>query len=253
MDTYPLYNGDVILTFDDKKHVYRVNDEIVPSVTGIVEAIGGKFSIGAGWAAKMCGEYLEANLTPEIAQDEIQLKAFAKEMKSQHRKKTEFAADIGTLVHDFLHKFMTKQNPSQPNNPQAATACKKFIEWSKNHDIEVLGSEKKIYSQIFKYAGTYDLDCMFDGERTMIDFKTSAAVYPENFIQLGGYIIAVEEELGANEDVFKSSMIIRCPKDGNDIEIKRTNSVVRDTTAFMSAVDIYRRLADLKTYLAKAG
>ena len=79
--------------------------------------------------------------------------------------------------------------------------------------------EKKIYSKKYNYAGTLDLICTTkkSNELTLIDWKTSKAIYDNYIYQPMAYKFAFEEETG---EKIKSMKIIRIPKNGGNIEIK---------------------------------
>ena len=56
----------------------------------------------------------------------------------------------------------------------------------REHEIEVLGVEEKMCSKLYRYAGTLDLRCKFDGVRVIADYKNSLDE-ERCKLQLGGY------------------------------------------------------------------
>ena len=58
-----------------------------------------------------------------------------------------------------------------------------------NSQIEIIESEKMVYSEIWHYAGTLDILCKINGEESIIDLK-SGAVDAATPLQLAGYAMA---------------------------------------------------------------
>ena len=61
------------------------------------------------------------------------------------------------------------------------------IDWEDAHEVAPILIEEPMVSETFKYGGTVALFAKLDGEMGLIDFKTSKAIYSENFIQLAAY------------------------------------------------------------------
>ena len=95
----------------------------------------------------------------------------------------------------------------------------KLKKFDKALGIKPLYIEKKIYSKKYNYAGTLDLICTTkkSNELTLIDWKTSKAIYDNYIYQTLAYKFAFEEETG---EAIKSMKIIRIPKGEEKIEIK---------------------------------
>jgi len=211
---YSLYNGEVELDFDENKHLYWVSDKLVPGVTGVLDIIAKPALIG--WAVKCCGLYLEKHLHPGQTYDEIQIKNMIGDMKKSYRKVSGDAADIGSLVHAWCEghikaKLGLSQPPSMPFNQESRNAIEAFLQWERQHEVEYIASECKIYSRQYSYAGTMDLDAIIDGRRTVADFKTSTGIYREMALQVALYRQAREEE---GYGPYQDSWIIRVGKDG---------------------------------------
>ena len=244
MERYSLYGGEVELTFDPAKHHYRVHGEYAPSVTGIIDVLN-KPALPR-WAAKECSLYLLDNLEPGKALDEIEIADLALEMKRSPWKKSGRAADIGSLVHDWAESFcaavMTDlPPPALPINEQARNSCEAFKTWWAANDIEPLRTEFKIYSRTHHYAGTCDLDAMFNGRRALIDFKSSSGIYDDMALQLAGYRQAFEEETGLAID---TGYIVRFDKTGKPFDpvkdIKEFPNYQKDLQAFLGALQVWR-------------
>lgn len=261
---HQLYNKSLELHFDEASHVYTVDGQVVPSVTGIMEATSGKFGIGAGWSAKMCGEFLAARFPKDVDKlvtfeaenmslivDEIELNDFIKSMKGHWRRTSNKAADIGTMVHKYAEDYLAGKKPKRPSNKMAKNAVEAFHDWIASHDIEVIASEQKVYSKLYQYAGTLDLDAVIDGKRTIADFKSSKAIYPEMFIQCGGYAVAREEELNQSlsDPIYEACCIIQFSKDGKGFNVKWSDDFEKDQAAFLSAKHYFDRVNQLTSML----
>ena len=106
--------------------------------------------------------------------------------------------DVGTLCHSIIESYLKKQEVDYsdytPNQRVLAeNASKKFFEWEQKNDFQVLQSEFQLVSEKHFFGGTVDIYCIFNGEKTLIDIKTSKATYPEHFTQVAAYKILLEE------------------------------------------------------------
>lgn len=134
------------------------------------------------------------------------------------RKKMRAAADIGTEAHAMaeweLKKMMGWPVDEMPKLSQPAAICfAAWEEWRASVELEPLWIEQKVFSRAHLYAGTLDLIARVNGELTVVDFKTSKAVYPEAFLQIAAYAKAIGE-MGHEEP--KVGMILRLPKTEDD-------------------------------------
>jgi len=203
MEQYKLYGGKVILNFDDKKHIYSVNDKTVYGVTSIIGVLDKPALIY--WAVNMAVEFLGNNLIAGKSYDEVEIKTLLEDARKAHRIKKDKSADIGTMIHDWLDKYTKariekKPVPKRPINKEMKNAIDGFFKWAKDNNVKLISCEQKIYSKKYCYAGTYDLEAMVNGKRTIIDFKTGKAIYPEMFLQASAYLQAREEEMGNKYD-----------------------------------------------------
>lgn len=222
MTTYSLYNGSVLLEFDEAKHVYLVKGEIVPSVTGI-KAPNPALQ---WWSANMARDHILENLKPGIALDEIAIQELAEGARKAHSVISKKAASIGTLAHEACEVFARTGSVAKPPiHPQARASFETFVKWWEDHDVKLHDAEKKVYSRNYGYAGTADLFCEVDGVRCIVDLKTSNAIYDDYFMQLAAYAHARNEEMKHElrlEDClpYEDGWIVRLPKDGGPVETR---------------------------------
>ncbi len=101
-------------------------------------------------------------------------------------------ADIGTLVHEMMFCDLKgeKADTSYYTAIQieiAKNSFKKYLNWKKQHTIKSIVLEYGMVSEKYQYGGTIDNYCLLDGVPTLIDYKTSKAIYSEMFIQVAAY------------------------------------------------------------------
>jgi len=77
-------------------------------------------------------------------------------------------------------------------------AIMSFVAWYKEFKPEVLQIETTVVNEKEGYAGTLDLKCKIGDDICIVDYKTSAAIYPSHQIQLSSY-----KHADGNEDVTK--------------------------------------------------
>jgi len=241
--TIKLYNGEVELEFDEAKHLYYANGTLVDlSCSGAPYPL--EFSLAAGWAAKMIGEELDKRIIPgkKYTFDEIQKKEFIKTIKGAWRKRRDQAADIGTLVHEFLAEVASGKTPELPVNKKAAKACEEALFWYQETIKEPIAAEAKVYSREHNYAGTLDLDAKTIRGRAIVDWKTGNrvkkyGVKPEHLGQTAGYQNARQEEGYGPYDL---RIIVRIDRDTGEIAVHEAWDFERDFESFKAALTLGR-------------
>lgn len=220
MKQYKLYGGKVILNFDEKRHIYSVDDKVVYGVTSIIGILDKPALMY--WAVNMAVDFMGTNMVAGKAYDEVEIRTLLETARKAHRVKKDKTADIGTMIHDWLKKYVQariekKKVPARPVNKEMQNAINGFFKWAKTDKIKLIASEQKIYSKKYRYAGTYDLEATMNGKRTIIDFKTGKAIYPEMFLQAAAYLQAKEEETGNKYD--GGVAIVRLSQEDKEKEI----------------------------------
>jgi len=246
MEKTKLYNDSVELVFNEAKHTYTIDNKIIQGVTGVCGVINKPALVP--WAAKVGHDFLLANFEPGRPYDEIEIADLAADMKVAHRKQTNKAATIGTMAHNYIegaikYKLGVWDNkPKKPANKQALNAINAYAEFAKHYEIEYHASEPKVYSKLYGYAGTLDIDATINGKRCIVDLKTSNGIYPEMWLQTAAYQQARQEELGIKYD---ERWILRIGKDG-EFETKVSVQFDQDIEAFVAALTLRKRLQELK-------
>ena len=244
IEKYPLYNGKITLEFDTAKHIYSVNGKIVYGCTNIVGIINKPALMY--WAVNQAIGNLAEALKPGVKYDEVQLKNMLEEAKKMHTKTKDAAADLGTMIHEWIEKYLkaglSKQPlPKLPINLEMKTAIKGFLEWTKENKVKFISSERRIYSKKYKYAGTLDAEAMVNGKLAIVDFKTSNAFYPEYFLQATAYQQAREEEA---DKKYNGVYIVRFAKNKDTkqplFEVKKSENFEGHLRVFLACLKIYQ-------------
>ena len=150
------------LEFDEATHTYRLDGNVLPSVTTIMKPLSA----------------FEYRNVPESA--------------------LEKAADRGTTVHNAIEIFIKYGIDDIPTEFRPYLDA--FIDWWNEKKPVVIGSEIRLYHRMFRYCGTCDLLCLIDGKLILIDYKTTYAVMEKMCgVQLEGYAKALSSH-GINVD-----------------------------------------------------
>ena len=145
------------LTFEEERHIYKLNGVIIPSVTTLMKP-----------------------LTEEVygGIDEAVLRV---------------AAEKGTAVHNAIENFI--QFGIEDIDEKFEGYFKAFLKFWKEVRPRVLKTESKVYHKIYRYAGTTDIVADVGGKLTIIDWKTSSRIEKAlTGVQLEGYARAYESQ-----------------------------------------------------------
>lgn len=201
-------SGKYTLRFDPEAHVYTLHDSVeevvVPSVTGVLSILA-KPKVNS-WAMDLMAKHIVENYEPGMSVEDLEM--LVADGKRAHLEESKKATDTGSEVHDWIEAFVSGQVKEFPEDAKARAAIERFIDWWHEHDREPLLSEEIVAHPELMYAGKVDL-LLADG--TLVDFKTSRALYREYELQLGGYALALEAWSGVKA---KHGLLVRLGKDG---------------------------------------
>ena len=243
MESYSLYNGEVTLTYEPRRHIYRVDGKVVDGVTSV-----GKVLDAPGlnwWRLERAYEEVASRLQePGFEVNEITIDEMRDVIHKAQYKRT--AASIGTHVHHFAEAHMKYlmgegEKPGEPKHAEVWNGAAAFLRWIKQIEVKPMFIERKLYSRTHNYAGTTDLIGVIGGVQYVIDYKTSKDIYDEYRMQLSAYVQAWEEENGAR----LRRMIIIFPKDGGepwsrDLDEDGVSTHEEDLGAFLDALNLRR-------------
>jgi hypothetical protein len=239
-----LYNGEVTLKFNEGRHIYTANGKYAPSATGIIGVMA-KVGLESGnWAAKAATKYLYIQYClQELATDSHHWKL----AETAHKMKKDKAADVGTRVHKFAQQVMDGEEDLQfPSDPQGRAGATAFLNWYHQNKVQAHATERMVYSRNYHYAGTTDFVGVVNGERCILDFKTSnhfATPYLAMRLQLKAYAAAIEEELGC--DQITTGWIVRLDKESGLPDPHRVELTDDHGELFFgirAIYDLYKRL-----------
>jgi CRISPR/Cas system-associated exonuclease Cas4 (RecB family) len=146
---------------------------------------------------------------------ETDLEKTRKAALDESRKRMKAAQDLGRKVHKVIHDYYAASQDKAllerliKLDPEISRGIKAFLEWERFFHVDMIASEKQVYSFEHGFAGTLDLEAevVFPAEdygedaplyRVVADFKTGNPD-PATIMQLGAYVIA-------NEEMTKSKM-----------------------------------------------
>ncbi len=165
------------LTFEEEKHIYRLNGLPIPSVTTLMKPLSNAVYGG------------------------IDSAVLSK------------AAGKGTSVHSAIEIY-TKYG-IEDVEPEFKPYFDAFLKWYSDYKVVPFGSEVRLYHKEMLYAGTADLLASVNGADTLIDFKTSASTCPMLYpVQLEAYAKALVSMYG-NEANIRRKAIVHLKSDGN--------------------------------------
>lgn len=219
--TSTIYNGLHTVKFSNGNHRYYVDDELKPGVTTIMGKIIAKPELML-WPLNMAMRYLEPKIPTITAQD-------LADAQKAHVKRRDAGADTGTIVHKIVEDVLLgKDTSTTDQSHEVNLAVNAFRNWKTAKCPKTVAVEQVVYSHLHKFAGTFDSILEIDGKVYLCDLKTTNAsrtapkgVYAENFIQLGAYYYAYEEQRhyemahgGTNLVKIDDLLVISCRKDG---------------------------------------
>ena len=206
--------SEIDLVFDEKDHKYKVGDDIIPSVTKIIDNIVPVYL--TKWAANEGAAWFKRNAQRGWnLNDEEDVEKIVQGIANAHIVISKTALNIGRVVHGYIEEVIEwslgelSDMPEMPEDEAAVNSIQAFGKWVRENDVEWVATEERIYSKKYKYAGTVDAVAMIDDKFSVIDFKTSKQIYKSYKLQVYAYKQAIEEMYG--EEV-ESCWILRFDK-----------------------------------------
>ncbi|MBA7549149.1 hypothetical protein ES705_41622 [subsurface metagenome] len=160
-------------------------------------------------------------------------------------------ADIGTLAHEMIFSHLKKEKPdlsfySQKQIDLAENSFLKYLEWEKEHTLKPILLEAQLVSERYQYGGTVDNFCILDDFITLLDYKTSKAIYAEAHIQVSAYRNLLEEN---RKERLRQCAILRIGRDESEgFDFIRCSNMDKYFRLFLHCVEIYNLKKELKKY-----
>ena len=138
-----------MLTFDEEKHLYLYDGEVIPSVTQVI------------------GQFKEVRIGElDWLVDTFDGSAFNPDMFSG-------AAEVGTAIHKGCALLAQGKRLNWDALPeQLVTPFERFVQWMADYCVEPVLIETPMADAKLWYAGTGDLFCRVCGDLTAVDIKT---------------------------------------------------------------------------------
>lgn len=165
-----------------------------------------------------------------------------------YRRVRDSAADVGTLAHYLILCHLRRETPDVSDYPPAIVdlaenAVLAYWEWEKAHTLHTILCEQPLVSEMHRYGGTVDWYGELDGVRTLMDFKTSKAIYDEHYHQLAAYA----ELLAENSHQVAQTRILRIGRTPDEtFDDRKVNNLEAHWTIFRACLDIWYAQKRLK-------
>ncbi len=267
------YDPPVKLLFDQSCWTYF---KVTPTglepqfgVTGVLKIIDKSEAISR-WAVKTALArtrklLLDGGFVGEDAKKlyEYQLDQILESARKADKEALEDAGNVGHDAHGWVESLIrsTLANDVErrlelfaklPLDERAANACIAAVLWMVAHNVRWLNTERKVYSLKYGYAGTCDgmaiidscgdpLCCphAFKDRKSLVDWKTSNALYITYLMQTACYQHAHQEETG---EQIEDRWVIRLGKDDAEFDPWHVDETdfEDDFHGFLSALELYK-------------
>lgn len=154
------------LTFDEPSHTYRLNGEVIPSVTQLLDTALYNFAM--------------------VPEDLLQA-----------------AADRGTAVHFACELDDLDELDETSLRPEWVPYVEAWRKFRADSGIEFDLIEQRVFHPGLRYAGTIDRGGLMNRQRWLLDIKTTSVVSHAAGVQLAAYEKAVRESVEAYKDARK--------------------------------------------------
>jgi len=209
-------------TYDDKHRIVLDDGRKLPSVTKIVSEATAKGDYLLQWAANCVIDYLQEQDT--ITNDVLNSARF------NWRDVSKTALDVGSEVHRYIEVWLSGDKPKPPSSEQAWNAINAAKNWFKDHNYETYQTEMRVIGS--DWGGTLDWYGMLHGRTTVIDFKSSKAIYWDSY---GPQVAAYRSVVGA-----ESSGILRLDKTSGLPEYRSADKRhEKDLSVFRLMVELF--------------
>jgi len=185
----------------------------------------------APWVAKVNSDYLRNHIGKKLTEELID------ESKKQYNIVRDTAADLGSKVHSWVEQYLKVGKKDLPDDDKVLNGITAFLKWVDAHKVKFVSSERMVYSRDDHYIGTLDAEAEVDGKLCVLDWKTSKAIYPEYFLQVGAYQKAAEQE----GSVYTGDRwIARFDKETGEFECVQRGNLQEDYLTFLATLQMKR-------------
>ena len=205
--------------------------DLVPSVTNIIGVLD-KPALPRWSALEVAKKAWELRLSLANMEEADAVDV----LKGAPWRKSGRAADRGTTIHAYLEARMLGLTPEIVEG-EALRYRDAAEAWLDEWQPEVIATERTVFGP--DYAGTGDLWCRRDGKVTIVDFKTSKAIYKEAALQIAALWAAPVQADGtvdpAPDDA--EGWVVRIGEDG--FEARQVVDLAGNYEVFRSLIDAW--------------
>ncbi len=248
----PFYKVELIA--ENGKHSYRTvfaegGEAIYPGVTGVLNVISKPALVP--WAKRVAIESLSNELfalLPDHADpfQDITINRYdvidaVERAKKRPDQLKDDAAKLGTEAHAYIDKVV-KGEPLGPLQDDILEPVSAFADWWKNGDYSFVAGDTKVASRRHRFGGSLDALALRDGRLTLLDWKTSKAIYDEYALQVAAYAYAFNETYGVS---VRSAVCVRFRKpgvEGPPFEALEVKDLPASFEAFLAAKHLQEAL-----------
>lgn len=160
----------------------------------------------------------------------------------------EAKADMGTRVHKVCEQYNLFKMGVQEfdeeivlmnDNQEIKDRFSQYKKWVDENVQEVICAERQVFLDVYKVRGTCDLIAMIKGDSklTLIDIKNTAQIGPKVRLQLGAYMMGLENE----KIICERRIALQLFTDNfRAVEFEAHST---DKNLFLNALNLYRHLA----------
>lgn len=161
------------------------------------------------------------------------------------REVTRQAADIGTLAHAMVEadlkgldwtSLVRLDGVTDDMLDKATVAFRAWQEWKRLVNFELLACEHQLVSERLQVGGTIDV-AVVQTRRSIVDIKTSSAVYPEHRIQVAAYGMLWNENY---PDPIESYYLLRLDKNTGGFAYHYWPELQLEARAFECLAELHR-------------
>ena len=221
---------------------YPKGEFLLPSVTKIIGDCTDKSRVLSQWAANQVVAWVKLNCTkskgnfPHWKVNEEQLN----QARFNFREVSDEALAVGSAVHAAIEDYLKTGKTLARVTGQISAGFEAFLYWMDEHKVQPIAIEETVYGNYF--AGTLDLRCLLNGETYVIDFKTSKAIYANDYgPQIAAYRSTFpDDSVRGEEHIVRGCGILRLDKETGLPEWKDfSDRYEKDLKVFNKMVELY--------------
>lgn len=178
------------------------------------------------WAINLALDYVWENWNAISPESWPTYRSFAANL---HTEKRDEAGDIGTQAHDIIEKYLQMWLASgirpgdirdfgHDKDPRAIAAARAAEQIILKHKVVPIAAELLVGSLKAKCAGTLDFLCLYDGQPTLLDWKSSNSINETYAMQVAAYRAFFKEMTGI---VISSVKVVKLSKEMDRFDVYR--------------------------------